>query len=74
MSRILEMLQEVEPDYHPLVSILSISNEDESDGRLRLDCHRAIAKYVEAEQKSIEVKSADGAELFGLNIVIDKPE
>jgi len=71
MSRILDMLQEVEEGYHPLVAILNIAREEESDGRLRLDCHRSIAKYIEAEQKSIEVKSADNAEMFGLRIVID---
>lgn len=68
MSRILEMLQKEEPGYHPLVSILRISQRDDADLRVQLDCHRAIAKYVEAERKSIDVKTEDGAELIRLNI------
>ncbi len=66
-SRILEMLHAVEPGYHPLVSILKIARKTQDD-RVELDCHRAIAKYVEAERKSIDIKTEDGAELVRLNI------
>jgi hypothetical protein len=73
MSRILNMLQEVEPGYHPLVSILKIARSPEAreDLRLQMDCHSKIAKYVEAERRSIDVKTEDGAELVKLNIKID---
>jgi len=68
MSRIMEMLQAVETDYHPLVSILKISRDDNADLRLQLDCHRSIAKFVESERKSVDVRSGDGSELVSLNI------
>lgn len=68
MSRVLEMLQAVEPGYHPLVSILRIARKSGEDLRLELDCHRTIVKYVEAERKSIDIKTEDGAELVRLNI------
>lgn len=70
MSRILDLLQREEADYHPLVSIHRISAKTQDD-RLAYDCHRTIAKYVESERRSIEIKTEDGAELINLNIMID---
>ena len=67
MSRILEMLQTQEENYHPLMSIHRIALRTDDD-RLQLDCHRAIAKYVEAERKAIDIKTEDGAELVHLKI------
>jgi hypothetical protein len=63
------MLQAEDPSYHPLKSILRIATEESSDNRLKFDCHRTIARYVESERKSVEIKSADGAEL--VHMVID---
>lgn len=70
-QRILDMLHQVEPDYHPLVSILKVAKEDKSDARLRFDCHREIAKYVEAQRRSVDIKSGDGSELVSIDITID---
>lgn len=71
MSRILDMLQELEPRYHPLTSILMIAHQANDDLRLQLDCHKTIVKYVEPEQRSIEYKS-NGDDLVKLQIVLDK--
>jgi len=56
--------------YHPLVSIHKITRETATDARLSYDCHKTIAKYVESERKSVEIKSADGAELVHMTIDI----
>jgi hypothetical protein len=74
MSRILEMLQAKVPEYHPLVSILEISQGEHADGRLQLDCHKTIAKYVESERRSVEIKTEDGAELVHLRISVDEDD
>lgn len=68
MSRILKMLQEEKKDYHPLVSILKIAHKSDADLRLQYDCHKTIAKYVEAERRSVDIKTDDGSELISLNI------
>lgn len=70
MARILEMLQKEEANYHPLVAIHRLSSTTQDD-RLAFDCHRTIAKYVESERRSIEIKTEDGAELVNLNIKVD---
>lgn len=55
-SQVLEAIRQFYPDYHPLVSIAHLAHDDFSDPRLRFECHKTIAKYVEPELKSLEVK------------------
>ncbi len=57
-SHVLDAIRRFYPDYHPLVSIAHIAHNVESDPRLKFDCHRVIAKYVEPELKSLEVKGS----------------
>lgn len=53
---LLGMLQKEYPNYHPLISIARIAHHGDADLKLQFECHKTIAKYVEPELKSIEVK------------------
>lgn len=53
---LLGMIQKEFPAYHPLISIARIAHHGDADLKLQFECHRTIAKYVEPELKSIEVK------------------
>ena len=53
---LLAMLQKEYPSYHPLVSIARIAHDQAADLKLQFECHKTIAKYVEPELKSLEVK------------------
>lgn len=53
---LLGMLQKEFPNYHPLISIARIAHHGDADLKLQFECHKTIAKYVEPELKSIEVK------------------
>lgn len=53
---ILGMIQKEFTAYHPLLSIARIAHHEGADLKLQFDCHRTIAKYVEPELKSLEVK------------------
>lgn len=57
-SPVLSVIQEIYPGYHPLVAIAQIAHsmDRDVDARLRFDCHKTIAKYVEPELKSLEIK------------------
>jgi hypothetical protein len=55
-SQVLNSIRRFYPDYHPLVAIAHIAHDSVSDPRLKFDCHRVIAKYVEPELKSLEVR------------------
>lgn len=55
-EHLLSMLQKEWPNYHPLISIARIAHHDSADLKLQFECHKTVAKYVEPELKSIEVK------------------
>lgn len=55
-SRVLTMLQTFYPQYHPIIAIADIAHSQQADLRLKFECHKVIAKYVEPELKSLEVK------------------
>lgn len=53
---LLGMIQKEYPNYHPLVSIARIAHHGDAPLDLQFKCHQTIAKYVEPELKSLEVK------------------
>lgn len=53
---LLGMVQKEFPSYHPLIAIARIAHHGDADLKLQFECHKTIAKYVEPELKSIEVK------------------
>ena len=59
MSPILSMIHTEFPNYHPLMSIARIAHdaEDAKELGLAFMCHKTIAKYVEPELKSLELKA-----------------
>lgn len=68
-DRLLDMIQEAHPGYHPVLSLAEIANDTENDVRVRLDANKTILPYVEAQLKSIEIKG-DGNSEFGILRVI----
>lgn len=55
-NAILEMIQAKYPGYHPLMSIAEIAHNPDPtiDWELRFNCHKAIAKFVTPELKSVQ--------------------
>ena len=56
-ERILSLLQEKYPGYHPVMGIAKIAHSTD-DEQLEFNCHKAQARYVEPELKSVEVSQA----------------
>lgn len=61
---ILAMIRQEVPSYakyHPLLAIARLAQASEAssdrDLRLELECHKTIAKYVEPELKSMELRA-----------------
>jgi len=52
----LDMIRQTYPNYHPILSIAHIAHRTE-DERVELSCHQTIAKYVQPELKSIEIRA-----------------
>ena len=53
-DKVLALLQEKYPGYHPLVGVAEIAHSTE-DERLKFDCHKTLSRYIEPELKSVEV-------------------
>lgn len=56
-DELLGLIQRHYPGYHPLIAITHIAHNQDADLRLQYDCHKTIAKYIEPELKSLEVKA-----------------
>lgn len=55
-SALVSMLHAEFPNYHPLLSIARIAHHEDADLKLQFECHKTIAKYLEPELKSVEIK------------------
>jgi len=56
-SVLLTEIRKKYPNYHPILAIVDIAHDEKADLQLQFDCHKVVAKYIEPELKSIEVKA-----------------
>lgn len=56
-ERVLQLLQDKYPGYHPLIGVAKIAHSTE-DERLEFDCHKTLCDYVEPKLKSVEVQQS----------------
>jgi len=56
-DRILALLQEDYPEYHPLMGLAKIAHTTDDD-RLKFDCHKTLAGFIEPTLKAVEVSTA----------------
>ena len=55
-SALLAEIRRKYPNYHPVLAIVDIAHDEKSSLELQFNCHKTVAKYIEPELKSIEVK------------------
>ncbi|MDJ0952464.1 MAG: hypothetical protein QNJ81_02170 [Acidimicrobiia bacterium] len=53
-DKVLALLQEQFPSYHPLIGVAKIAHSTD-DERLEFDCHKVLSEFVEPKLKSVEV-------------------
>jgi len=56
-ERVLSLIQEHYPQYHPIIGLAKIAHTTQ-DEQLEFNCHKALARYIEPELKSVEVSQA----------------
>lgn len=56
-ERVLSLINEHYPQYHPIIGLAKIAHTTQ-DEQLEFNCHKALARYVEPELKSVEVSQA----------------
>jgi hypothetical protein len=55
-TRLLRMLQQRHPEYHPAMSIADLAHTAEEE-ELRFKCHSTLLKYVEPELRSVQIQA-----------------
>lgn len=66
--RLLQLLQESYPDYHPVLEMAKTANDDSVDANTRFQANKEVAKYVEPALKATEITGEDGGP-----IVLERP-
>ena len=52
-----DLLATKHPNYNPVIALADIANDDSNDINIRLQAHKEVAKYIEPQLKSSELKS-----------------
>lgn len=53
-QELIEMIQEKYPNYHPLLALAEIANDEESDKNLKLQASKEVCKYIVPQLKSVD--------------------
>ncbi|RLW63582.1 MAG: hypothetical protein B6D73_15185 [gamma proteobacterium symbiont of Stewartia floridana] len=67
---LLDALRERFPDYHPVLAMAEIANDEEAPRELRFQAHKEVSQYIEPKRKALEVSQGKG-EPFVFNMVFD---
>ena len=73
-KKILDLIREKHPNYHPLLSLADIAHDKNANLKLQAECHTTIARYTESQLKSVEVKAEVEADFGVMSVRIIKPE
>lgn len=73
-DRLIDMIHDVHPEYHPVLSLAEIATDMENDVRIRLDASKVILPYVEAQLKSIEIKGDGNPEFGVLRVILEEAD
>lgn len=65
-------LEQLFPDYHPVVEMARIANNPETDIKLRADMNKEVAKYVEPQRKAVEVSGDGGGPVRVIATLVDE--
>lgn len=61
---LLEMLAAKFPDYHPVLAMAEIANDENNELKLRFDASKEVAQYVTPKLKSVEHTGEGGGNLI----------
>ena len=72
-NSVLKMLREHNgnQNYHPLCSLLDLADEIDATIPDKINIHKSIAKYIEAENKAIEFTGIGTADPIKLSILME---
>jgi hypothetical protein len=53
-----QLMAEKFPDYHPVIAMAEIANDELNDVDIRLTAHKEVSKYVAPQLKAIEISGS----------------
>ncbi len=68
-KELLDQLAERFPDYHPVLAMAEIANDEKAGAEMRFQAHKEVAQYVTPKLKSIEHTA--GEDGLGLNLFMN---
>ena len=72
-NHLLEMLQKEFRQYHPVIAMAKMAHETNVEDNIRFNCHKEIARYIEPQLKSVEVKGSVKADFGTLRVIPAAP-
>lgn len=63
------MLQDKTPHYHPLIAMLEMANDKQTEEQIVFNCHKEIARYIEPQLKAVEHRGSVKSDFGILRIV-----
>jgi hypothetical protein len=73
-AKILDEIRKKYPGYHPLMALADVAHDGEANLKLRAECHTTIAKYTEAQLKSVEFNGNLKTDHGVLRVSLYKPK
>ena len=66
--RLLQLIQDKYPNYHPVLEMAKLANDKEADDLVRFNANKEVAKYVEPALKAVEISGDTEGESLPIQI------
>ena len=63
-QQLIDMIQEEYPEYHPLLAMAKIANDEDEDKNLKFQASKEVCKYIVPQLKAVELTGKDGKDLI----------
>ena len=60
---LIERINAEYPDYHPVMAMADVANDDDAPPDMRFQANREVAQYIEPKRKAIEMSGSTGIHL-----------
>ena len=66
--RLLQLIQDKYPNYHPVIEMAKLANDKEADDLVRFNANKEVAKYVEPALKAVEISGDSEGENLPITV------
>ena len=66
--RLLQLIQDQYPNYHPVLEMAKLANDKKADDLVRFNANKEVAKYVEPALKAVEISGDTEGESLPIQI------